>query len=159
MLSKRAKYGLKALIALARPGRSGPMRIADLAAQERIPLKFLELILLDLRNAGLLASKKGIGGGYDLARPADLITMGEAMRVLDGPLAPIPCVSQTAYERCDECTDELTCELRLVMKDVRDGIALILDGTTLLDAARRTPAPLRGGHHLPVTKPRTRVKK
>src|SRR5512141_1266942 len=105
MLSRRAKYGLKALLALARHGSSEPVRISDLAAQERIPKKFLEAILVDLKRRGLVESRKGVGGGYILAKPADLITMGEVVRILDGPLAPIACVSQTAYERCADCVD------------------------------------------------------
>ncbi|MGA7615336.1 MAG: Rrf2 family transcriptional regulator [Thermoanaerobaculia bacterium] len=164
MLSKRAKYGLKAMIGLARdPG--GPMRIEDLARQEKIPKKFLELILLDLRNQGFLRSKKGAGGGYALARPADLIGLGQLVRVLDGPLAPIPCVSQTAYETCDDCADEQACELRIVMKKVRDEIARVLDGTTLADAvAKRSagdlapPAP-PGGRRRASASPSTRSKK
>lgn len=152
MLSKRAKYGLKALLALAESGHR-PQRIADIAEREAIPKKFLELILLDLRNAGLLRSKKGAGGGYALARPADLVYLGEVVRLLDGPLAPLPCVSMTAYRRCDECADERTCGIRLVMKEVRDAIAGILDRTSLADVLRRVaearataaPPPLREG--------------
>jgi Rrf2 family protein len=140
VLSKRAKYGLLASIALARENTGTPIRISDLAARERLPRKFLELILLELRNHGLLQSKKGSGGGYSLAKPPDLITLGQVVRILDGPLAPIACVSQMAYEPCDECQDELTCALRLVMKDVRDGIAAILDRTTLKDAIHRSDA-------------------
>ena len=139
MLSMRAKYGLKALLALARAGDGATLRIADIAAGEKIPKKFLESILLDLRKSGLLSSRIGVGGGYSLARPADLITMGEAVRLLDGPLAPIACVSQTAYERCDDCDDEAGCALRLVMKDVRDRIASILDNTTLREALQTAP--------------------
>jgi Rrf2 family protein len=140
MLSKRAKYGLMAMVALARRGDSAPMRISDLAEQERLPRKFLEIILLELRNNGLLQSKKGSGGGYSLAKPPDLITLGQIVRILDGPLAPIPCVSQTAYEPCGECHDERTCAVRLVMKEVRDGIAAILDRTSLSDALTRSTA-------------------
>ncbi|MFP5245570.1 MAG: RrF2 family transcriptional regulator [Thermoanaerobaculia bacterium] len=137
MLTRRAKYGLKALLALARAGDGATLRIADIAEREQIPKKFLEGILLELRNRGLVASRLGAGGGYALARPADLISMGEAVRVLDGPLAPINCVSQTAYEPCDDCEDEAACALRLVMKEVRDGIAATLDHTTLRDAVER----------------------
>lgn len=154
MLTRRAKYGLKALLALARAGDGATMRIGDIAGQERIPKKFLEAILLDLRNHGLVASRLGVGGGYGLARPADLITMGEAVRVLDGPLAPIACVSQTEYKPCEDCQDEAACALRRVMKDVRDGIASILDHTTLRDAVRQ---PARGSRR-PVS-PRPRLSK
>ena len=134
MLSKRAKYGLKALLALARQDHARPTRISDLASQEHIPKKFLEVILLDLKKHGIVDSRKGIGGGYVLSKPPDLITIGEIVRILDGPLAPIACVSQTAYARCPDCPDEQACGVRLVMKQVRDGIADILDNTAITDA-------------------------
>jgi Rrf2 family protein len=134
MLSMRAKYGLRAMTALAREyGTGRPMLIADLARSESIPRKFLEMILLELKKKGLLASKKGKGGGYLLSRSPEIITVGEMIRALDGPLAMLPCVSQTAYRRCDECIDELTCGIRSVMKEVRDATSAILDGTTLND--------------------------
>jgi Rrf2 family protein len=133
MLSMRAKYGLRAMTALAREYGHGPMLIADLATSESIPRKFLETILLELKKKGLLASKKGKGGGYLLSRPPEMISVGELIRALDGPLAMLPCVSQTAYRRCDECIDELTCGIRSVMKEVRDATSAILDGTTLSD--------------------------
>ena len=139
-LSKRGEYGLKAMIDLASSGlQQHPMQIKDIAQREQIPAKFLEQILLTLKNAGLLKSKVGAGGGYYLAKPANEITLGQIVRVLDGPLAPIRCVSQMAYERCT-CSDEETCGLRLVMLDVRNAIAGILDHTTLADVARRVEA-------------------
>lgn len=107
------------------------MRIADLAQSEAIPKKFLELILLELKKVGILHSIKGKGGGYVLGREMDAISMGEIIRVLDGPLAPVPCVSETAYRKCEDCIDERTCCIRVVMKKVRDSIAEILDGTSL----------------------------
>ena len=137
MISKKTKYGLKALIYLAREYDKGPTLIADLARDERIPKKFLELILLALKNKGVLQSKKGKGGGYYLGRPPAKISMGEVVRLLEGPLAPVPCVSVMAYAKCEECIDEQTCGIRLVMKDVRDAIADILDGTTLADVLDR----------------------
>ncbi|HBA89029.1 MAG TPA: transcriptional regulator [Geobacter sp.] len=137
MISKKTKYGLKALIHLARHYDEGPILIADLAREERIPKKFLEAILLSLKNNGILQSKKGKGGGYYLGRPPGKITLGQAIRVMDGPLAPVPCVSETAYAKCSECDNELTCGIRLVMKDVRDAIAGILDGTTLADVLEK----------------------
>ncbi|HEY6008479.1 MAG TPA: Rrf2 family transcriptional regulator, partial [Geobacteraceae bacterium] len=102
-----------------------------------IPKKFLELILLTLKNNGVLQSKKGKGGGYYLGRPPEKVSMGEVIRILEGPLAPVPCVSVMAYAKCDECDDEQTCGIRLVMKEVRDAIADILDGTTLADVLDR----------------------
>jgi Rrf2 family protein len=137
MLQKKSKYAIRALLALARKSDQGPMLIADLAAKERIPKKFLELILLELRNKGILQSRKGKGGGYFLGRKPDAISLGEVIRALDGPLAPVPCVSQTAYRTCDECEDELTCGIRSVMHDVRDATAAILDRESLADLLRR----------------------
>jgi len=133
MLSKKTKYALQALTLLTKEYGRGPVLISDLAEKERIPKKFLELILLSLKNKGILQSKKGKGGGYFLGKPPDSITLGEVIRILDGPLAPLPCVSQTAYRKCDECEDEMTCGIRPIMKEVRDETARILDGTTLLD--------------------------
>jgi Rrf2 family protein len=131
MLSKKAKYAIKALIALADQEGDEPTRIADLAREERIPPKFLEMILLGLKNQGILQSRKGKGGGYLLARdPAD-IYLGQIVRMFDGPLAPVPCASQTAYVRCADCRDEAICAVRLAMKEVRDATAKILDGTSI----------------------------
>ena len=137
MLSMKAKYGLRALLYLARHEGEGLVLISDLAEKENIPKKFLELILLDLKNHGILQSKKGKGGGYSLGRKPAAIKLGRVIRLLDGPLAPLPCVSQTAYVPCDECEDEKTCGIRLVMRDVRDAIANILDNTTLADVLQR----------------------
>ncbi|HVR60261.1 MAG TPA: Rrf2 family transcriptional regulator [Polyangia bacterium] len=136
-ISMKARYALRALYALAAEEARAPTLIAELAKRERIPRKFLEAILLDLRNAGILRSKKGKGGGYALARPAGEITIGQIMRAIDGPLAPIPCVSERAYARCAECPSEETCGTRMVMKEVRDAIARVLDGTTLAGVHRR----------------------
>ncbi len=150
MLSRKAKYGLKAMLCLASTESAMPMLVAQLACKESIPKKFLEQILLELKHRGLLQSKKGKGGGYLLARPAALISVGEVIRALDGPIAPIPCVSETAYIKCSECQDERTCGIRIVMKEVRDAMCGILDSTTLAqvvdavaDAATASPAGLR----------------
>ena len=118
------------------PDSTSVMQIKEIAAREQIPVKFLEQILLTLKNAGVVKSRMGSGGGYYLGKPANQITLGQVVRILDGPLAPITCVSQTAYEKC-ACPDEETCGLRLVMMDVRNAIANILDCTTLADVARR----------------------
>ena len=147
MLSKKAKYALKAMLYLAREGDRGPVLIAEIADREGIPKKFLEAILLALKNRGLLASRKGKGGGYALARPAAVVTFGEIVRIMDGPLAPVPCVSATAYHPCEECGDEGHCAIRIVMQEARDALASVLDGTTLADALRRadiTPRAARG---------------
>ena len=145
MLSKKAKYAVKALLALAERGGDEPMRIADLARQEQIPQKFLEAILLSLRNHGMLQSRKGKGGGYLLGRDPKAIYLGQIVRLFDGPLAPVPCASQTAYVRCQDCQDEATCGVRLAMKDVRDATARILDGMSLASLQRRVPPVLAGG--------------
>jgi len=142
-LSKRGEYGLRAMIALAEPAPKGSapqmMQIKEISQREQISIKFLEQILLTLKNAGLLHSKMGVGGGYYLARSASEITLGQIFRVLDGPVAPIKCVSQMAYETCG-CPDEETCGLRLVMGDVRNAIADILDNTSLADVNKRQNA-------------------
>jgi Rrf2 family protein len=138
-LSKRSEYGLRAMIDLANWGpeaNNGVIQIKEIAKREQIPAKFLEQILLTLKNAGLLNSKMGVGGGYYLYKPSAEITLGHIIRVLDGPLAPIRCVSQMAYEKC-ACPDEENCGLRLVMLDVRNAIANILDNTSLADIANR----------------------
>jgi Rrf2 family protein len=132
MLTRKSKYGLKALLVLAEEKDRGPMLISELADRHRMPKKFLEAILLDLKKHGLLHSKKGKGGGYFLSRDPSQITLGQVIRILDGPLALIPCVSQTAYVKCEECVDEQTCGIRLAMKDVRDATAQILDHTSLV---------------------------
>jgi Rrf2 family protein len=119
------------------PGRV--IQIKDIAEREKIPAKFLEQILLTLKNAGMLQSKMGIGGGYYLAHPPESISLGHIVRVLDGPLAPIRCVSQMAYEPCG-CPDEESCGLRLTMLDVRNAISDVLDRTTLADVLDRVEA-------------------
>ncbi len=141
-LSKRGEYGLRAMIFLAEPdsdGRPAMIQIKEISKRERIPTKFLEQILLALKNAGLLHSKMGAGGGYYLAKPAREITLGQIIRVLDGPIAPIKCVSQIAYEPC-ECPDEATCGLRMVMFDVRAAMSNILDQTSLEEVTKRVQA-------------------
>lgn len=130
-LSKRTQYGLRALYALARQYERGPVLINNLARAETIPRKFLEQILLSLKTSGLVLSKKGRGGGYSLARPPSQITVAAVIRVMDGPLAPLPCASETQFRKCDECPDIETCGTRIVMKEVRDAIAAILERTTL----------------------------
>ncbi len=138
MLSKKAKYALKALFALSQDNANGQksMLIAEIARQEQIPKKFLEAILLDLKNDGILYSKRGKTGGYALLKTPDQITIGQVIRVIDGPLALVPCASQTAYVPCDECMDVDSCAIRITMRKVRDATASILDSTTLTDALR-----------------------
>lgn len=138
MLSRKTKYGLRALLGLARAAGDSPTLVADLARQEGIPQKFLEAILLELKRRGLVDSRKGRGGGYFLRKAPAAITFGEVIRTLEGPLAAVPCVSETAYSRCVECVDEATCGVRLAMKEVRDATAAILDRTTLADVTNRS---------------------
>jgi Rrf2 family protein len=136
-LSKKTQYGLRALYALSRAHGGKPVLIAEMARREAIPKKFLEHILLKLNSDGLVVSKKGRGGGYSLARSPETVTLGEAIRLMEGPLAPLPCASKTAYRKCDECADDRFCGTRMVMRDVRDEMARILDHTSLADVCRR----------------------
>jgi len=136
MVSKKAKYALRALIYLARRQGEGPVLIARLAGDEHIPRKFLERILLDLNNAGILQSKKGKGGGYSLQKPPDTIRVSDILRLMDGPLAPVSCVSKTAYVKCAECGDEDACPIRTLMKEVHDAVTTILDEKTLSDLVK-----------------------
>ena len=130
-LSKRTQYSLRALYALTRKFGEGPILITTLAESEIIPKKFLEQILVSLKSAGFVASKKGKGGGYVLAQPPEKITIGSVIRAIEGPLAPLPCASETRFRKCDECVDIQTCGTRMVMRQVRDAMAGILDETTL----------------------------
>jgi Rrf2 family protein len=131
MLSRKTKYGLRALIYLTQERGKGPIQIREISEELGIPRKFLEAILLELRNDGILQSRQGKEGGYFLERAPDTISLGRVVRMFNGPLAEVPCVSQTAYARCDDCTEEQLCSIRWVMKDVRDACAKILDNTTL----------------------------
>jgi Rrf2 family protein len=137
MLSRRARYALKALINLARQP-NGASQVRLLADEEHIPRRFLEVIMVDLRKAGLVESSRGKAGGYRLARPAGLISFADVIRILDGPLALVPCVSRNFYARCEDCDDEATCELRQVMAVVRNQMSDVLDRTTLADAVAGT---------------------
>ena len=139
-MSTKTKYALKALQVLTKEYGQGPVLISEIARRESIPAKFLELILLELKNQGILQSKKGKGGGYFLARPPQTVSVGQVVRTVEGPLAPLPCVSRTSYMRCRECRDERSCGIRIVMKDVRDATARILDSTTLADVLKRVEA-------------------
>ena len=130
-LSKRTQYSLRALYALTRKFGEGPVLITNLAQEETIPKKFLEQILVSLKSAGFVSSKKGKGGGYVLAQPPEKITIGSVIRAIEGPLAPLPCASETRFRKCDECVDIQTCGTRIVMRQVRDAMAAILDETTL----------------------------
>lgn len=133
MISQKAKYALRALAALARATDRTPMLIAEIAEQQKIPKKFLEQILLDLKHRGLVMSKRGKDGGYLLLRPAHEITFGEVLRMIDGPIAPLPCLSQTAYRKCDDCLSESECEIRHVFARVADATREVLFSATIAD--------------------------
>lgn len=132
MISKKTKYGLKALTYIARNDKQ-MVPIALIAERENIPHKFLESILLLLRKSGFLGSKKGKGGGYYLLKEASDIYMTDVMRILEGPIAPVACVSLNYYEKCDDCEDETTCSLNKLMIQVRDANLHVFRNTTLED--------------------------
>ena len=138
-VSKRGEYALRALIdfGLAEAFGRPLLQVSELASKEDLPVKFLEQILMQLKGAGYLESRRGKHGGYLLARPPENICIGQVIRLIDGPLAPISCVSQTAYMKCAECVDEATCGVRLAMREVRNATARILDHATLADVNRR----------------------
>lgn len=138
MLSQRCKYALKAMVDLARAS-GGSRRVSDIAERENIPRKFLEAIMADLKKGCLVSSERGKLGGYRLSRPPDLITFGEIIRLIDGPLALLPCASRNFYRRCDDCEDETSCVLRRVLIDARNEVAAILDRTTLGAALTGSP--------------------
>ena len=133
MLTAKGKYSLKALAYLAtlKPGETS--QAIDIAEAKNIPKKFLDAILGDLRNAGIVYSRKGPGGGYMLARAASSIKLGQVIRTIDGPLAPLACASRTAYRPCSDCADVKSCAVRLVMAQVRDAMSAVLDQVTVAD--------------------------
>lgn len=140
MLTKKGKYGLKALVHLAQLPAGETAFVAEIAERNNISKKFLDAILLELRKGGLLRSKKGPGGGYALSKPASQIFIGQAVRILDGPLAPIRCASKTAYEVCEDCNQPDECQIRISMTEVRDAIAAVLDTMTLEQMVAKGPA-------------------
>ncbi len=133
MLSKKTKYGLKALTFLAAQKGKAPVQIAEIAKQENISQKFLESILLSLRKTGFLGSKKGKGGGYYLIKEPHEVLMTDVMRVLEGPISMVPCVSLNFYEKCDDCPDESTCAVNKLMLKVRDSALEVYRNNTLAD--------------------------
>lgn len=143
-LSKRGEYALRALIDLGLAAEQGRplVRISELVEKEKLPAKFLEQIFIQLKEAGLIDARRGKAGGYFLAKPAKAILIGSVVRLIDGPLAPIACVSQTAYERCS-CPDEEHCGLRMLMLDVRNAISDILDRYSLADVVEITLRKLK----------------
>ncbi len=141
MLTQRSRYGLRAMILLADAAIDGPpVPMSFIAKEAQVPRKFLEIILTELKSANLVTSTRGKHGGFHLARPAHLISLGDIIRVIEGPLALVPCVSRTAYKRCRDCRDEEKCAIRRAMMIVRDDTARILDGTSLADATEENRA-------------------
>ncbi|MFA5263478.1 MAG: Rrf2 family transcriptional regulator [Opitutaceae bacterium] len=154
-LSKKGEYALRALIDLGIADLVGRnlVRVSEIAGKEKMSVKFLEQVMLQLREAGYVGSERGKFGGYRLAKPAAKICLGEIIRLIDGPLAPIGCVSQTSYVPCS-CPDEAHCGLRMVMLDVRNAIAGILDRYTLADVVDVTTRKMRrNGVSLPFSEP------
>lgn len=148
MISQKAKYAFRALIALADPEQAGEaLLISEIAEKQNIPKKFLEQILLDLKHHGIVMSRRGKAGGYLLLKkPAD-ISYGEVLRIIDGPIAPLPCLSRIAYRPCADCADEKTCEMRRVFARVADATREVLDNTTIADSL---VMPVQEGAEVPV---------
>ncbi len=140
MLSKKCKYAIHALVYLAERHQQGPVHIQEIAEKQRIPKKFLESILLELRNAKILHSKKGKGGGYYLYKKPEDVNLMDIIRLMDGAIAMLPCVSLNYYEPCEECRDEKTCGIRDAFIGVRDETLNILSGTTLAKIMQRQKA-------------------
>jgi|SRR6185312_1356787 len=137
MISKKTKYAMKALVALARNKDKKMMTIMEIAEQEHIPKKFLEAILLDMRKQGILSSKIGIGGGYYMLKKPSEVMLSQVLRNIDGPIALLPCVSLNFYERCEDCTDEVTCGIRETFAEIRDASLKIMGETTLEDILKK----------------------
>lgn len=147
-LSLRGEYALRALIVLGLNQGKDVVRIQEISEQQNIPKRFLEQILNELRAAGILESKRGLAGGYRLRKPPELVTLAEVIRLIEGPLAPVSCVSEKYYERCT-CPNEDKCGIRSVMKEVRDAIVKILEGVTLAQLCDRV-RKLQGTHANPL---------
>lgn len=136
MISQKAKYALRALVSLCRARYGEPLMISQISKEQAIPKKFLEQILLELKRHGIVESRRGRLGGYVLLRSPDKVTFGEVLRLIDGPIAPLPCLSKIAYRRCLDCQDEATCEIRHVFARVAEATRGVLDQTTLADAVQ-----------------------
>jgi Rrf2 family protein len=134
VISNKAKYAFRALLAVAAAPEGESLTSAEIARRYAIPHKFLEQILLDLKKAGVLESRRGKSGGYVMLRPADTVTFGEVLRIFEGPLAPLPCLSRQSYRRCEDCVSEATCEIRREFGRAYDASRKVLDSRTLADA-------------------------
>lgn len=131
MLTKKGKYALKAMVHLATNDTGQPVPVLEIANSQQVPKKFLDSILSELRHAGFVHSKMGKGGGYSLSRHASEIMIGDIVRAIDGPLAPVPCASKTRYRRCEDCLDENTCAVRQVMRKAQEALSEVLDNCSL----------------------------
>ena len=138
MLSMKAKYAIRALIIMARNEKK-MLQIKTIAKEAEVPQKFLEAILVELKGHGIVESKRGIFGGYFLLKPAAEVMTGDIIRIIDGPLAPIRCASQTSYQKCDDCADEETCVIRKTMMEVRNAISSVLDNKSLRELTQAAP--------------------
>jgi Rrf2 family protein len=136
MISNKAKYAFRALLAVAAEPEGGSLTSAEIARRHSIPHKFLEQILLDLKKAGILDSRRGKSGGYVMLRPADTISFGEVLRLFEGPLAPLPCLSRQSYRRCEDCESEAHCAIRKEFGRAYDASRQVLDSRTIADALR-----------------------
>ena len=134
MLSQKTRYALKALLELASLPAGATLSSAAISARRTVPVKFLEAILVELKRGGMVRGQRGRNGGYQLAQSAEIISFGAVVRLMEGPLALLPCVSVTQYRRCADCTDDRTCELKRIFREVRNSSASILDGWTMADA-------------------------
>jgi Rrf2 family protein len=140
MISNKAKYALRALLAIAAQDAGDALTSIEISKRHRIPHKFLEQILLDLKKAGILESRRGKLGGYVMLRPADTITFGEVLRIFEGPLAPLPCLSRNAYRRCEDCESEARCEIRREFARSYEASRQVLDSRTIADAINESQA-------------------
>lgn len=137
MISQRARYAFKAMVALARAKPGEGLQIRQLCEQEKLPRKFLEQILLSLKAAGYITSRRGRDGGYEMLKDPEKIHIGPLLRTVDGPIAPLPCLSRTAYRRCEDCRDETACGLRAILADTHEAVLAILEKRTLAEALAR----------------------
>ena len=138
MISQKTKYAIKALITLAEEQAAGgsSLRIEEIANRSNTPKRFLEHILIDIRNAGVIGSRRGRDGGYTLIKSPESISVSDVLRMIDGPIAPLPCLSRRAYQRCDDCDDEATCKIRKVFGDLYAAYLLMVESLTLADLLR-----------------------
>lgn len=156
MLTQKMKYALKALLVLGDQRRdgAGALRIEEIARRAAVPKRFLEHILLEIRDAGIIASTRGRSGGYALVKDPREVSVPELLRLIDGPIAPLPCLSRTAYQRCEDCTDEATCRIRHVFSEIFANYLLLLESLTLADLllSDQAAAAVLSAHRLPAVR-------